>query len=130
MQYDQFIGQVQHRARLASSAEAIRATRATLHTLGERLFGGEPWNLAAQLPSEIKEFLEGEGIGERFDLKEFYDRVSEKEGVDPRLAVFHAKAVMSVLCDAVSQSEIKHALDQLPDDYDSLFEFQSEEKAA
>ncbi|HEY3298780.1 MAG TPA: DUF2267 domain-containing protein [Armatimonadota bacterium] len=122
MQYDQFIGQVQHRARLASSGEAVRATRATLLTLGERLFGGEAWNLAAQLPEEIKEFLEGGGAGESFDLPEFYARVSDKEGVDLRQAVFHARAVVSVLRDAVSQTEIQHALDQLPKEYNALFE--------
>ena len=40
LRYDEFIGQVQHRAQLGSHAEAERATRATLETLAERLVGG------------------------------------------------------------------------------------------
>lgn len=122
MQYDQFIGQVQHRARLASSGEAVRATRATLEVLAQRLYGGESSNLAAQLPEEIKNFLECEGAGERFDLAEFYRRVSYIEGADLSDSIFHARAVMSVLRDAVSQTEIEKALAQLPDQFDQLFE--------
>ena len=53
MTHDEFIGHVQHRARLASRGQAERATRVVLETLGERLAGGEPFDLAAQLPPEI-----------------------------------------------------------------------------
>ena len=130
MQYDQFVGQVQHRARLASSGEAIRAIRSTFRVLGERLYGGTAFNLAAQLPEEIKNFLENGGDGEAFDLAEFYRRVSDIEGVDLPQAVFHARAVISVLKDAVSPIEIKHAMDQLPDEYDPLFNAEDIMKAA
>jgi uncharacterized protein (DUF2267 family) len=37
MKHDEFIGQVQHRARLSSRGDAKRASWATLQTLGERL---------------------------------------------------------------------------------------------
>jgi uncharacterized protein (DUF2267 family) len=37
MQHDEFIGQVQNRAKLPSRGEAEGATRATLETLGERI---------------------------------------------------------------------------------------------
>ncbi len=50
MEHDEFIGQAQHRARLASRGEAERATRATLETLAERISDGAAQNLAAQLP--------------------------------------------------------------------------------
>lgn len=40
MQYEQFVGQVQNRGRMASQGEAVRAICATLETLGERLAGG------------------------------------------------------------------------------------------
>lgn len=56
MKYDEFMGMVQNRARLASTGEAVRATRATLQTLGQRLFGGEAKDLAAQLPQEVGDF--------------------------------------------------------------------------
>ena len=58
MKHDEFIGQVQHRARLSSRGEAERATRATLETLAERLAGGEEQDLAAQLPAEFDRLFE------------------------------------------------------------------------
>ena len=63
MKYDEFIGQVRHRARLSSHAEAERATRATLETLAERLAGGEAHDLAAQLPPELARSLEAPDAG-------------------------------------------------------------------
>lgn len=53
MTYDEFVGQVQHRAQLSDTGAAVAAIRATLETLGEHLFGGKAENLAAQLPREI-----------------------------------------------------------------------------
>ena len=65
MQHDEFIGEVQARARLSSRGDAERATRAVLETLGERLAGGQPHNLAAQLPEEIGRHLEGRRVSAR-----------------------------------------------------------------
>ena len=79
MQHDEFIGKVQAAARLPSRGDAEKATRVTPDTLGERLAGGEPSNLAAQLPEEIGRYLEGrEGTAERFGLDDFFKRVSER----------------------------------------------------
>jgi uncharacterized protein (DUF2267 family) len=123
MKHDEFIGQVQHRARLGSRGDAERATRATLETLGERLAGGEPKDLASQLPPELgRHVLEGlAGLGEPFSLDEFFRRVSVREGVDLPKAIFHARMVISVLKEAVSQGEIDDVLSQLPPEYDRLF---------
>ncbi len=63
MQYDEFIGQVQHRARLANSEQAVRATRATLETLGRRLFGGEMAHVRSQLPPEFQPLFEAGSEG-------------------------------------------------------------------
>lgn len=57
MKHDEFIGHVQHGARLASRGAAERATRAALETLRERVPDGLADNLAAQLPTEIGEHL-------------------------------------------------------------------------
>lgn len=129
MQYDEFVGQVQHRARLASSGEAIRAISATLETLGERLYGGEANDLAAQLPRDIQPYLQALETGKDFDLREFYERVSMREEIDFPESVFHARAVMSVVMDAVSPGEIADILAQLPREYCPLFEWE-EAKAA
>lgn len=128
MRYDEFVGQVQHRARLGTEGEAVRAIHATLETLGERLYGGEAHNLAAQLPQEIGAYLEQPTINESFDLDEFFNRVSMREGVDLPVAVYHARVVMEVLGEAVSPGILDKVRDQLPDEYDKLFQAGSKGK--
>lgn len=128
MQHDEFIGHVQDRARLDSRGDAERATRATLEALAERLQGGEPENLAAQLPPEIGLHLQrSDATPQTFGVKEFYERVTEKAGpgADLPQSLFHAKAVISVLRDAVSPELITKTRDQLPDEYADLFDWQA-----
>ena len=127
MQYDEFVGQVQNRAKLASNGEAVRAIRATLETLADRLAGGAADNLAAQLPREIGEYLRRESVGElsvgeRFDLNEFFRRVAQKEQIDLPIAAYHARVVIEVVQEAVTPGEIAKIRAQLPDDYVPLFE--------
>ena len=53
MKYDDFVGKAQDRIEAGTTGEAVRAIRATLETLGERLYGGEAKDLLAQLPPEV-----------------------------------------------------------------------------
>lgn len=126
MQFDEFTGKVQNKAKLATTGEALKAIRATLETLAERTAGKEAENLAAQLPEEIGRYLRGKHIVESFSLADFFDRVTEKEGVDKPVAVYHARAVIDVLKEAVSAGEIEDLRAQLPDDWDPLFEMGAE----
>ncbi len=121
MQYDQFVGQVQHRARLANSGEAVAAIRATLETLGEHLFGGEADNVAAQLPHEIGIYMLQAVPTEGFTLDEFFRRVSSREGVDLPVAIYHARVVIEVLEEAVSPGLMDKVKDQFPPEYNQLF---------
>jgi len=123
MTYDEFLGQVRQRAGLTSSGEAERATQAVLETLAERLEGGEPRELAAQLPPEIGRYLQriDAGLGEPLPLDDFFQLVSLREGVDPPNAKRHTRAVMAVLKDAVSSGELGDVVAQLPEDYVRLF---------
>lgn len=125
MDYHEFMGKVQHRAKFDSLDPAVRATRATLNTLAERMRGNEPKDLAAQLPREIAEYLntENAGEGERFDLDEFIRRVSVREGDVPiNQATHHAQVVMGTLTEAVSAGELTDVIQQLPSDYGILFQ--------
>ena len=128
MRYDEFIGQVQHRAGLGSHAEAERATRATLETLAERLAGGEAHDLAAQLPPELALYLQSPdaGIGAKLTLDEFFVLVSEREGVDLPDATLHARVVIGVLTEAVSLGEIQDVRVQLPAAFAQLFNVANE----
>lgn len=121
MQFREFLGQVQHQAQLPTLGHALAATRATLETLGERLAGGEPAQLAAQLPREIAHLVTlggpySMGRGQRFDVDEFINRVALREGIAPPLAAHHAQAVLQVLAQAVSPGEMAQVRGQLPED--------------
>lgn len=121
MQFREFLGQVQHQAQLPTLGHALSATRATLETLGEHLAGGEPSNLAAQLPREIAHYVtsgapSSMGHGQRFGVDEFINRVSLREGVAAPQAAHHAQAVLSVLASAVSPGEMAQVRGQLPED--------------
>jgi len=127
MHLNDFLGQVQHQARMSSLDEAMRATRATLLTLGERLGGGEIGNIGAQLSPELARLLGNEHPrGERFSSDEFLQRVSEREAVDLPKSVFHTRAVLAVLSQAVSPGVITHLRAQLPQDFHRLFDAGSE----
>ena len=128
MKYDEFIAQVRHRAGLGSHAEAERATRATLETLAERLAGGEAHDLASQLSPELARYLElpDAGIAAKLTLDEFFELVSEREGVDLPDATLHARVVIGVLTEAVSLGEIKDVRVQLPAAFAQLFKVENE----
>jgi uncharacterized protein (DUF2267 family) len=126
MQYDEFLGRVQNRARLASSDEALKAAQATLEVLAQRLHGGEADDLAAQLPEQIGAFMKGKAGQGTFGLDAFFQQVSEKEGVDLPVGTHHARAVIAVVQDAVSGGELEDVREQLPQEYAPLFESGSE----
>jgi uncharacterized protein (DUF2267 family) len=122
MKYEDFLGQVQHRGRMASQEEAVRATRATLETFGERLYGGSADNLAAQLPLEIGHFLRTPPYHGRFAVEDFYQRVAEREGREVSVAIFHARVVLNVMEEAVDEGEMKKIRAQLPEEWNAILE--------
>lgn len=124
MQFDEFVGEVQHLARLGSTGNAVRATAATLETLGERLHGDEADNLGAQLPYALAAYLRLARRKETFGLDEFFQRVAKREGsgVDLPDAAHHARVVVTVLEKAVTPGEWADAKAQLPDEWNALFE--------
>ncbi len=121
MKFEEFLGHVQHRAHLGSMQEAVRATRATLETLSERLFYGEKQNIAAQLPHEIGEIIRHIDGSEKFDLHEFFTRVGAREQVDLPVAVHHARVVAEVLREAVDAGAFHNLEVQLPPEFRPLF---------
>lgn len=125
MKQEQFLSQVRSLAELETLDEAERAVQATFETLRERLAANEPNNLAAQLPGELGEYLEGGGGEDAFSVGEFYDRVAEKEGVGVEEATTHARAVGAVLQEAVTEGELDDIRQQLKPEYDELFGDQS-----
>ena len=123
MQYQEFIERVQQRAELASFERAEAAARATLTTLGEYLSGGEGLDLASQLPQGLAEILHQQppDRSKIFSLDDFLQMVGEQEGVGIEEAEAHARAVVGVLEEAVTEGEMNDVRRQFPSEFDSLF---------
>jgi uncharacterized protein (DUF2267 family) len=117
MNFDEFTGTVQHRLELPGTGETVRAIRATLMTLGERIPAGAAEDLAASLPMEIDWYLTGAVAehGQRFDWQEFVARVSEIERADPPKAAYHAQVVVDLVGSLVPPSDLQQLRDQLPE---------------
>ncbi|WP_290815823.1 DUF2267 domain-containing protein [Halovivax sp.] len=133
MQYEEFIGEVQHRAQLDSREAALGATRATLETLSERIQPGEAENLGAQLPEELGRHLEKVDEVESFEFQEFVRRTAERDrigGGEHEDVAYRAMVVMEVVDEAVTGGALDDIEEQLPDDYDDLFELQEAEATA
>jgi len=77
MKFNEFTGDVQHRLELGTQGEAVRATRAVLTTIRERIQEGEATDLASPLPMEIDYYLVDASHGERFGYDEFVSRVAD-----------------------------------------------------
>ena len=123
MKYDEFIKHVQSFAKLDSREEAEKATQITLETLKERIVGDEASQLAAQLPEDLAQYLRGrEGqMGDHFKIEEFYQRICDRENVEPEIAANYAIAVFAVLKSAVSPGEFSDVKINLSEDYSELF---------
>ncbi len=123
MQYQEFVDQVRQRGGLDSFERAEAATQATLTTLGEYLSGGEGLNLASQLPQGIAEILHQQppDRSKIFSLNDFLQMIGEQEGVGIEEAEAHARAVVSVLEEAVTEGEMQDVRRQFPSEFDGLF---------
>ncbi|WP_336037633.1 DUF2267 domain-containing protein [Halobacterium yunchengense] len=120
MNFDEFTGTVQHRLEQPGTGETVRAIRATLSTLGERLPEGNAEDLAASLPMEIKWYMTGavHEHGQRFDWQEFVTRVSEIEGVERSDAAYHAQVIVDLVESQVPASDFRQLRDSLPESED------------
>lgn len=121
MKFDDFMGQVQNRLELPDTGRAVRATRAVLQSLGERLQAGEAKDLAGPLPMEVDFYLLSAESGQRFDYDEFVGRVADRANVDRAEAAYYGKVVVGLVSEHVPAGEIEQVRAQLPDDYEDLF---------
>jgi uncharacterized protein (DUF2267 family) len=120
MDFDEFTGTVQHRLELSGTGETVRAIRATLSTLGQRIPAGAAEDLAASLPMEIRWYLTGavQEHGQRFDWQEFVARVADIENADAADAAYHAQVVVDLVQTQVPASDFQQLRDQLPESED------------
>lgn len=123
MQFDDFINRVQDQTKLETREEAIEITRAVLETLGERLDRKVRNGVVAQLPDELKDFLLARGDHtDRYGLIEFYNRVGARADLKHEAAATRTRQVVSVLRQAIPAGEVQDILEDLPSEYEELFE--------
>jgi uncharacterized protein (DUF2267 family) len=120
MKHDEFVGQVQHRAQLASRGDAETIIRATLETLGERLQPSAAAHVAAQLPPELGRHLLNSMHFEHLTLLEFYERVAEREHKAVDRAIGDVDAVVATLREAISPGAVRKLRHQMPRDFRGL----------
>jgi uncharacterized protein (DUF2267 family) len=120
MKHDEFVGQLQHRAHLASRGEAEAAIRATLETLADRIPQATANHLADQLPPEIGESLRY-GIAERFGMDALIERIAGREKVKFSIASFHARLVLSLVSEVVAYGIMLKVRRELPEEFGTLF---------
>jgi len=120
MKHDEFVGQLQHRAHLASRGEAEAAIRATLSTLADRIPQATAHHLAAQLPPEIAQSLL-HGSPEHLDVDNFLKRIAEREHKSISAAAFHARLVFSLVTQVVSHGIMLKVRRELPESFAMLF---------
>jgi uncharacterized protein (DUF2267 family) len=123
MKFDDFVDRVQEQTKLSTREEAISITRAVLETLGERLDRKVRNGVVAQLPDELKEFLLARSDNtDRYELTEFYNRVGARADLKYQEASERTWQVFSVLRQAIPEGEIQDILEDLPSEYEELFE--------
>ncbi|QBD78715.1 DUF2267 domain-containing protein [Ktedonosporobacter rubrisoli] len=127
MKTAELVKEVMHRAGLNSRIQAENAIRATLETISEHLTPEEAENFSAQLPPELASYMQQpfSGVAERFALAEFFERVSQREGIGLQAATFHARAVAAVVAEAITVGQVEHLRAQLPRDIAQLFNVQN-----
>ncbi|MCD2199424.1 DUF2267 domain-containing protein [Halobacterium sp. KA-4] len=106
-----------------SDEHAEETVDAVLETLAERLSEGEAEDLAEQLPMKYANELQSPAPRhpQEYSVPEFLDRVEQRgdlnyEGREPKTA-----AVLTALADTVSGDELALAREQLPEEYNRLF---------
>lgn len=126
MKYSEFIKEVGKHGGPTDREHAEEVTRIVLATLGERLAGMEPHNLASQLPQELQNELLVEVGSAEFsdDIDDFLRRIADRESRDcgPETALSHAQAVLGTMSSFVSAGEINNLRSQLPAGYAPLFQ--------
>ncbi|MBV0923495.1 DUF2267 domain-containing protein [Halomicroarcula limicola] len=127
MNEHEFLAAVERRTDVESDTEAHVVADATLRTLSDRIVRGEAEDIASQLPRRLADSLTaGPAEAEEFSAAEFTDRVETREAdlgtLDDPDGDEHAQAVLEVLGEAVSGGELDDAREQLPDEFDPLFE--------
>jgi uncharacterized protein (DUF2267 family) len=120
MQYDDFLEQVAECTGL-NRAYGDRAIVAVLETLSERIGSKEAGDLAARLPSQLRDAVaEAPDEPVRFPPDDFVRKVAAREWIPAREARVHTRVVLRTLREVASDG-LGDLLASLPADYHSFW---------
>lgn len=108
-----------------SDERAEETVVAVLETLAERLSEGEAEDLAELLPTKYADELQSPAAPrhpQEYSVPEFLDRVERRADLDYEGREAKTAAVLTALADTVPGDELARAREQLPEEYDRLFE--------
>lgn len=131
MDEHEFYEQVQDRADFDDEEDAIAITHATLQTLSQRISEEQARDLAQHLADPLGDSLtESHGHPETFDREAFFDRIGNHEGVNAAIEDRdeRVEAVLGTLADAVGDESFTDMRNQLPSDFEELFDLAETER--
>jgi uncharacterized protein (DUF2267 family) len=97
MRHDLFISRVEELSGFAGRADVMRAIRATLVALGERLRDEERAALAREIPRSLRSLLDRAAYAGDFDRDELFARVARHGALDRGRALEYAEIVCEAL---------------------------------
>jgi uncharacterized protein (DUF2267 family) len=97
--------------------QAERVACTTLKVLTQRISAGEVEDLAARLPTRLRQCLEYRTPPEKYDFADFLLRLQEQLGLDEATAKQAAQAVFAALWMTVGPEEFEDMRAQLPLDF-------------
>jgi len=111
---------------------AYRVMKSVLHTVRDILTPAESLHMISQLPTMIKAvYVDGWHLSEKGrirSMKEFLeclrqksDRTAARDFGNDDMARHHTKCVLSVLKRHVSEGELRHVMDQFPEELTELW---------
>lgn len=120
MDYDRFIDRVEERAELWSRDKVEQVAQTTLEVLGETLSTSERTWVMTRLPEPLDDALTRTWGGQRFDLEEFYDRISQREGLVVDFAGQQARLICTVLSEELDAEVLDYLIAHLPTPFPAL----------
>lgn len=122
MDYETFIDHLEQRSELWSREKVEQVAQTTLEVLGETLSTPERTWMASHLPAPLDDALTRTWGDQKFDMDEFNDRISHREGLVEDFAGEQARLVCRVLAEELDDEVLSYLIAHLPAPFSALFQ--------